>query len=249
MALDPKNPLSMIGASNDPSLTQRTVDQNKGAIDLQNALGKLASMGINERQLAGINNASVERRTGMPLGLDPGNANFQAGLNRIANDASNKSQADAFSSEAAAAAALADSTGFRVNPQATAGQTASRKNSGTQGLPGKILAAASTGSDAAKTSASQEQGTKDKNFIAPGNVVIGGTMRETTNNNTIKGEVKSNDPSQAQRVIDTVTKDTLLRETQTAPATKNLGIIDVVYIGNELVGKDANGAEYTLSRR
>ena len=49
MALDPTNPLSAIGASNDPSLTQRIVDQNKGAIDLQRGLAEIASRGQNQR--------------------------------------------------------------------------------------------------------------------------------------------------------------------------------------------------------
>jgi hypothetical protein len=59
MALDPSNPLSMIGASNDPSLTQRTVDQNKGAIDLQRGLAQIALQGQNADRLAGINNSDA----------------------------------------------------------------------------------------------------------------------------------------------------------------------------------------------
>jgi hypothetical protein len=47
--IDPNNPLSAIGVSNDPTLGDRTKGQAQGAIDLQNALGAIAAKGQNTR--------------------------------------------------------------------------------------------------------------------------------------------------------------------------------------------------------
>jgi hypothetical protein len=49
--VDPNNPLSAIGASNDPSLTQRTVDNNKIVGLLGNKLAELTKGGIENRRL------------------------------------------------------------------------------------------------------------------------------------------------------------------------------------------------------
>ena len=42
---DPNNPLSYIGASNDPSLTQRTVDTNRSLQEMRRNLGQIAETG------------------------------------------------------------------------------------------------------------------------------------------------------------------------------------------------------------
>lgn len=50
---DPNNPLSYIGASNDPSLTQRTVDTNRSLQEMRRNLGQIASESGYARQLEG----------------------------------------------------------------------------------------------------------------------------------------------------------------------------------------------------
>jgi len=62
--IDPNNPLSAIGASNDQSLVQRTTDNNKLAGLLGNSLATIAATGGQDRQTAGLNNRSLEARTG-----------------------------------------------------------------------------------------------------------------------------------------------------------------------------------------
>jgi len=59
---DPNNPLSYIGASNDPSLTQRTVDTNRSLQEMRRNLGQIASQGINTlAQQRSADQAALER--------------------------------------------------------------------------------------------------------------------------------------------------------------------------------------------
>ena len=189
MPFDPINPLSAIGASNDPSLTARTTANNAGAIELQNALGKLAAGGQNDRRLAGINNTSLERRTGMPLGLDPGNANYQAGLAQIGADISAVRGSEAYKNEATAATGLADSLGLYATPKNTLAETVSRTNSAAIGTPGNILKNAATGSDAAKVTAKRTTG-DEQDFTMVNGVPIGTYRKKVTSEdqNTVEGK-------------------------------------------------------------
>jgi hypothetical protein len=63
------NPLSFIGSSNDPTLAKRTVAADKGAIDLQNALGKIASQGQNTRANTALVNAGALNRAYVAKGF------------------------------------------------------------------------------------------------------------------------------------------------------------------------------------
>ena len=201
MPFDPINPLSAIGASNDPSLTARTTANNAGAIELQNALGKLAAGGQNDRRLAGINNTSLERRTGMPLGLDPGNANYQAGLAQIGADISAVRGSEAYKNEATAATGLADSLGLYATPKNTLAETVSRTNSAAIGTPGNILKNAATGSDAAEIAKKESQGVKRQGSVLPNtNTPVG--LQDLTTSQDTELTVKGKNSEAARTIVD-----------------------------------------------
>lgn len=65
------NPLSLIGRSNDPSLTPRTVQANKALLDLQsgNVLQTLTNRGAMNRQ--NVSDTSAFARTLAPMGFTP----------------------------------------------------------------------------------------------------------------------------------------------------------------------------------
>ena len=231
MALDPKNPLSAIGASNDPSLTQRTVDQNKGAIDLQRGLAVIASQGQNARQLAGINNASLEKRTGMPLGLDPtGNTpKYVSGLGQIASNANALSQAqtkkaiaDAHQAKASALGTIRQDVGGIPGwkPGMTLEGLIAPENTTTLGTPGKTEASAAGVAKLVSTDKNTRKETSVKYVPGKGlvNVVDG---REVVQVGTTKG------PMVAERVAvlhDRVSKS-LARQGRTIVKPEDLEIL------------------------
>jgi len=121
--IDPKNPLSAIGRSNAQSLGARAEAAHKGTMDLQRSLAALNLQGQNADRLAGINNASLERRTAMPLGLNPGGSNYLSNLGQIGTDISGLRGAET---------RQADATAFDRD-------TAAHLNLGKIGAFGKIL--------------------------------------------------------------------------------------------------------------
>ena len=58
---DPNNPLSYIGQSNDPSLTQRTVDTNRSLQEMRRNLGQIAATGRWDELTSNIDAASREK--------------------------------------------------------------------------------------------------------------------------------------------------------------------------------------------
>jgi hypothetical protein len=59
MVLDPNNPLSAMGRSNDPSLEKRTTDSAAASDALRRDLAQLTSQGQNADRLANINNTAL----------------------------------------------------------------------------------------------------------------------------------------------------------------------------------------------
>lgn len=169
--IDPNNPLSAIGASNDPSLTARTTAQNQGAINLQNALGQLASKGQNDRKLRAQADEAAAYRTGLGLNL-----NTRGDLDKLRDDlaqkfgdVANASRAGAFQADATGMNQMND-LGFAPVMQDTAGATASRNNSLRSVVPTSILKGKVHGSDAAVRTAEAGQ----NNELSGMSVNIGG---------------------------------------------------------------------------
>jgi hypothetical protein len=249
MPFDPINPLSAIGASNDPSLTARTTANNAGAIELQNALGKLAAGGQNDRRLAGINNESLEFRDLARLGLSnrgSGAGGLQEGLEQIRSDNSNTARAKSFNDEASAMGILARDTGFRPNLQSTAGETASRINSVTAGLPTSVLAAMVNGSQAAEATAKVGQERKSTTMNI-GGVPVAGEQVVNTDSSERGGKIKG-DPDLARIPFDAIAQDNALRKMQSNPKFKRYGIVRLEKDANgQTIGIDAEGNEYDLT--
>ena len=247
MALDPKNPLSMIGASNDPTLTQRTVDQNKGAIDLQRGLAQIASQGQNADRLAGINN-SAAKDAAQALMFQKANINPLARdaltqLARTKNSNIGLVDAQAFGQNAGAWADLAKNIGYTANPQPTGADIVSPTNSATMTTPGAIMAAAA-GSNAKVTGTDKNE--QEIKRVGIGDKVLPGFSSTTKGTNSVVGEVKGNgQQKQAQQIIDDVQQQLLLRKAAAIPDYAKLGLTSFRYGTNKegqtiLIGEDSS---------
>lgn len=202
--LDPRNPLSAIGLSNNPIGKESALSSIENKNRMQSALAQIASRGQNADRLAGINNASLEKRTGMPLGLDPtGNTpKYVSGLEQIARNASAQSQAqtkkaiaDAHQARASALGTIRQEVGGipRWKPGMTLEGLIAPENTTTLGTPGKTEASAATVAKLASTDKRSRKETSVKYVPGKGlfNVVDG---REVVQVGTTKG------PMVAERV-------------------------------------------------
>ena len=157
---DPNNPLSYIGASNDPSLTQRTVDTNRSLQEMRRNLGQIASQSGYDRSLEGFkagnasalakqNNLASLIRGYLTQGIDlPGHSGGRMGeryaTDTIAKQLANIAAADAVGagpfltpgmhiSELAASDPITLPTTPSGERVARAGQPVTTFNTGTSG--------------------------------------------------------------------------------------------------------------------
>ena len=86
--IDPNNPLSAIGASNDPTLTQRTIDMAGSANDLQSKLGQILQTGQQQRmntQLTGdINDRNTRNEVLLGKNINPNSPTAMPGFASLA---------------------------------------------------------------------------------------------------------------------------------------------------------------------
>jgi len=186
---DPNNPLSYIGASNDPTLGDRVKQGQQGTLDLQRGLGQIAAQGQNARRLAGINNESTEYQSGMTLGLNSRGKNnpVAADLSRIGRDISNVRQAGAHKENTAGALNLGH-LGIYPTMQPTLGQTALPSNVPRKGIPLGIRESAAAQSEAAEITAksrlTEGETLKDTGLMINDKLVPFGSVQRERKNET-----------------------------------------------------------------
>jgi len=174
------NPFSRIGASNDPSLTLRTVNADNVANQLQAGLAKLNSERAGALQLADTNNVAALQRTGLPLGLDT-TKDFGPGLSSIGNDISSGRQAVTRSNSANALAQLMDSVGILVNPpiDATVSEAFDPSQPILRVTPGNIQKSNVAGKAAAEATVKKSQQNTTEGVGIPGGPDIGFQKRKS----------------------------------------------------------------------
>ena len=241
---DPNNPLSYIGASNDPTLGDRVKQSQKSTLDLQRGLGQIAAQGQNERQLAGINNLAQAKRVGMQYGLNPNSPTFAADLAQRRGDIHDTSRSNILSNQATAAGIGASKLGFLPHKPQTLSQAVDPFRRGTSGLPIDVLTSKVAGLDAAVQTKRREDTVKKERHRTKFGEQVGG-IKETTTGKDIQETKTKGSPTG----LTSVEKDTLMREIQMNPTLDALGITDIYRDKNGvLVGVTANG-EFDLNRR
>ena len=189
---DPNNPLSYIGASNDPTLGNRVKQSQQSTLDLQRGLSQIAAKGQNARQLAGINNLAQAKREGMQYGLNPNSPTFAADLAERRGDIHDTSRSNILSNRATAAGIAADSLGLKPPPgkPISIAQAVNPNALQTMGISNKILASAAQGSDVRVLEDTNRDKIKEVQHISKEGDPIAGKQRTTEIENIKKQKDK-----------------------------------------------------------
>jgi hypothetical protein len=236
----PNNPLSAIGQSNDPTLTQRTVDSNKSLLDLQRGLAQIQQTGMNQQRNTKLAGDLTMDNTALGLGvthrLSPEGVKS---LHQIATDNSNlaKGQANnqnasAFGQRAGAYGTLKDLAGIdmTVTPGMTGEQFVAPENTvSSRGKTGKELTAEGHGYKAAKLVATKGSETTIDDVVIPGtNITLGAAKRKRKQSESVTGTVQGGAAKAgATAVIDAVMGSQLATIASKLPQAEGRSIKDI----------------------
>jgi hypothetical protein len=199
--LDPRNPLSAIGLSNNPVGKESALSSIENKNRMQSALAQIASRGQNADRLAGIRNSGALDRVLAPLGATQ--ASQGTVLPRIASDISQGRQSTSFGQRAQGLEHLAN-LGIYPERQATIDETSALDNLTRLGPMLGVLKSQRQGADAAQVKGEIENTGKKEKFTLGGST-IGGVKETDTNRSKLEGKQKggagSDTAKTAQQII------------------------------------------------